>query len=847
MIIRNYKDLKAWSLLLNFCNTILAKPSKSGQNDSLASIIKTRINNYITFFDVKEDNSVRKNKIRSEYSEEQLSRVITSKIEDGNIRAALRILLSDDKPAENNNETFSKLLERHPSVNSNRATVTDATPENALQVTESDVFKAINSFPNGSSGSLDGLRPQHIMNILNNKDTKPALLSAITAFVNLLLQGHCAPDIIPILFGGSLTALAKKSGGIRPIAVGYYWRRLAAKCANNFATSKLSEYFAPIQLGVGIRGGCEAAVHACRRYLENIPDNHVIAKLDFSNAFNSLHRDAMLNAISTHVPEIYAFCHLAYSTSSILKFGNHTIYSQEGCQQGDPLGPLIFCLTIHPILQSLNSNFKIGYLDDITIAGPELVVANDVSFIKNNGAIIGLHLNTDKCELVSTTVSTVSPIDNFVHIDIDKATLLGAPLTPGVSMDYALNKKLNEMNRAADRLRLITSHDALVLLKASCSAPKIMHLLRSSPCSGHSLLNDIDFVLRKCLSNITNVDINNDQWEQASLPVRNGGLGVRSVSAIASSAFLASTSSTWQLQNQLLINSQLPANDLHFDRLKEEWINKHPSIQPPSGNVSHKQRSWDEPSVVITYNKLLASQPDNYGRARILAAANAHSGDWLNTLPISSCGLRLDDEAIRVAVGLRLGASLCESHLCPCGAQVDCRGSHCLSCKMNSGRIARHNYLNDIIYHALVKAGVPSTKEPAGLSRTDGKRPDGLTLVPWLAGKNAVWDVTVSDTLASSYLSATSVTAGSAAELACTRKEHKYSELSNNYLFIPLAFESLGSVASKTLIFLRDLGRRLTGASEDSRETAFLFQRLSIAIQRFNAVCFRGCFNSELE
>ena len=150
-----------------------------------------------------------------------------------------------------------------------------------------------------------------------------------------------------------------------------------------------------------------------------------------------------------------------------------------------------------------------------------MVVANDVSSIKNNGSIIGLHLNTDKCELISTTVSNVSPIDSFVHIDIDKATLLGAPLTPGVSMDYALNKKLNELNRAADRLRLITSHDVLVLPKASCTC---------------------------------------------------------SVSAISSLVFLASTSSTWQLQNQLLIDCQLPANDLHFDHLKEEWINKHHSI-----------------------------------------------------------------------------------------------------------------------------------------------------------------------------------------------------------------------------------------------------------------------------
>ena len=45
------------------------------------------------------------------------------------------------------------------------------------------------------------------------------------------------------------------------------------------------------------------------------------------------------------------------------------------------------------------------------------------------------------------------------------------------------------------------------------------------------------------------------------------------------------------------------------------------------------------------------------------------------------CGLRLDNEAVRVAVGLRLGNSLCEPHQCPCGKQVDARGTHDLSCK----------------------------------------------------------------------------------------------------------------------------------------------------------------------
>ncbi len=49
---------------------------------------------------------------------------------------------------------------------------------------------------------------------------------------------------------------------------------------------------------------------------------------------------------------------------------------------------------------------------------------------------------------------------------------------------------------------------------------------------------------------------------------------------------------------------------------------------------------------------LLELHTDDYNRARLHAAAAAHSGDWLNVLPISSCGLRLEDEGIRVAVGL---------------------------------------------------------------------------------------------------------------------------------------------------------------------------------------------------
>ena len=70
-----------------------------------------------------------------------------------------------------------------------------------------------------------------------------------------------------------------------------------------------------------------------------------------------------------------------------------------------------------------------------------------------------------------------------------------------------------------------------------------------------------------------------------------------------------------------------------------------------------------------------------------------------------------------------------------------------------------------------------AVKEPSGLSRTDGKRPDGVTLVPWKSGRCVTWDVTVTDTLAQSYLPMTSQTTGAAAEAAADRKTAKYAPL----------------------------------------------------------------------
>ena len=167
-----------------------------------------------------------------------------------------------------------------------------------------------------------------------------------------------------------------------------------------------------------------------------------------------------------------------------------------------------------------------------------------------------------------------------------------------------------------------------------------------------------------------------------------------------------------------------------------------------------KQLTWDKPIVQLELSQLMECYTDTYDKARLLAASSKHSGDWLHTIPISSCGLRLADEVVRIAVGLRFGINICEPHVCICGLVVDVRGSHALSCKHTSGCLTRHNHLNNIVLSSLTRAKIPATREPAGLLRSDGKRPNGLTLIPWCKGRCLVWDVTAADTTAASILRA---------------------------------------------------------------------------------------------
>ena len=304
--------------------------------------------------------------------------------------------------------------------------------------------------------------------------------------------------------------------------------------------------------------------------------------------------------------------------------------------------------------------------------------------------------------------------------------------------------------------------------------------------------------------------------------------------------FLASAASTQELQACILQSCHIGTDDV-IELTISTWRTRY-GADEPSRDSAHKQSAWDKAAIDNAVGILFDNCRDERDKARLLAVRAPHSSDWLHALPISACGLRLDDKTIRVAVGLRLGADICEPHTCPCGSYVDSRGTHGMSCRSSAGRQSRHAQINDLVWRSLSRANIPSTKEPKGLFNSDERRPDGITLVPWSKGKCLTWDSTVADTYAQTYLPATSVKAGAAAEVLAVNKSEKYRDLEQHYIFCPVAVETMGPIDEESLKFLSAIGRHITEISGEPRESQFLFQRLSIIIQRGNAASFKGSF-----
>ena len=577
-------------------------------------------------------------------SDDVLARRVSGKVADGDIRAALQILASDEEFAPPDQEIITALRAKHPPAPDDQLlppplTDTDPAP---LTASETDVEAAINSMRPGSVAGLDGVRALHLQQLISKEAAESGrrLIRSLTRLTNLLLQGAAPECAREALFGASLCAMRKGDGGLRPIAIGSIYRRLACRIAARHVATTVGEELRPVQLGVGTPQGCEAAVHATREYLAVAAaagSPHLLIKVDVRNAFNTVRRDAFLSQVKARAPAVYPLLRNTYSEPTQLCIGGQTIASCSGVQQGDPLGPAAFALALDPVIRTMISPLNVWYLDDGTIGGPAELVAADLAALAAALPGIGLELNTKKCEVVfagpapppqilATLRATLPQLQETQPSDL---SLLGSPLTD-VALPTATTRAAATIDRMCARIRRLDAHTGLYLLAHYTAAPRLTYLLRSAPLYREpGPLLAVDRTVRSTLAAVTNVDIDDAAWEQASLPLRLGGLGVRSVVALALPCHLASLHASLTLTQQILsyrdLSKLTPA--LHQVRANAaESLGGTAQLVPTS--EEGKQRAWDEAFARKTLERLLDGT-NQVTRARLLAAAEPHTAAWV--------------------------------------------------------------------------------------------------------------------------------------------------------------------------------------------------------------------------
>ena len=394
-----YNDKKSWEDLVNFARCAIGSSKRGGKKKkSQATILNKRLDEYMSGSQSILETTLKNRKPPS------LKNQVSAKMAVANIKGAVRLLVSKDTILPPSEATTQKLKGKHPPKNPESQNSPEKEDENTcFKTNKDDVLKAIRSFDKGASGGPDGLIPQHLCDMCEQFLGEPALklVEALVSFLNIIVYpGKVPKEFCDTFYGANLIALSKEDGGVRPIAVGFTLRRLAAKIVMHANKDFCTAEFSPHQLGVGTPNGAEIAVHAVRSYLQDpSSQGKVLVKIDFKNAFNCIRRDVILNLVKIKMPKIYNYVHQCYDHITNLRFGSEILDSSEGVQQGDPLGPFLFSLGIQEIVSSMESELNVWYLDDGTLGGDTNTVFNDLQKIKDATNTHGLEINPGKCEL----------------------------------------------------------------------------------------------------------------------------------------------------------------------------------------------------------------------------------------------------------------------------------------------------------------------------------------------------------------------------------------------------------------------------------------------------------------
>jgi hypothetical protein len=446
----------------------------------------------------------------------------------------------------------------------------------ALRLEPEAVRRALLTIPKKAAGAGSGWLNETVRDLaFADGDAGEEAFGLIHLLLQDIVQGALPASVAAALGACVMTALDKGSpGDVRPIAMPECLRRAASRAVGAQYGTPWAEHLLPLQYGVQTRDGLEQVQLQVRGLLEAHPDWCVL-RADCRNAFNTLSRRPILQELRAHFPELLPMVGQFYLSSGALHFrgadGERVLlHSIAGVQQGDPLGPFLFALGIHPALRAVQQRHPLvhllAFLDDVHLVGPQLAVRAAFAELQRQFAAIGLETRADK-NLVWSPAGRYNAEwywpSSHARVASSGYDVLGVPCCATEElparvlarcMDPAAKGRPNLAQKLA-ALRKLAATDAkrgpegaLKLLR-TCALPTVGHLLRSLPPAATApLAAAVDAAVRGLVAELLAPDgaaaLPADSWAATilTLPIGQGGggHGLPSQTAIAPLAHAAS-------------------------------------------------------------------------------------------------------------------------------------------------------------------------------------------------------------------------------------------------------------------------------------------------------------------